>query len=167
MATLDNPCRACPDNCCSIRGRFGLLLTKDEYETLFKEHKQNLNVREEDQFIVISSQEGNMCAHFADGTCTIYHDRPIDCRLYPHQMRLAYETTDKVKFILHYRSDCPRKAELLIPEAEARTLVRNFGRKAYGDKKIIVQNCDNIVARLGVKIEIQLVKLLKGLGIVK
>ncbi len=167
MITYENPCQACPDNCCSIRGLFGLLLSKDEFADLFKKHEQQLNVRKEDQFIVISSKENAMCPHFYDGGCKIYLERPIDCRLYPYQMRLAYETKGKAKFVLHSRSDCPRKANLLLPEEEARKLIKDFGRNVFGDKKIIVQNTDHIFSRLMIKIEIQLVKFFKGLGIVK
>jgi len=67
MTVHDNPCQACPDNCCSIRGRFGLMLSKDEFETLFKEHEQDLLVREEGKIVVISSKEGRMCPHFEKG----------------------------------------------------------------------------------------------------
>ena len=166
MQVNNNPCLNCPKKCCIV-GLIGLMLSKEEYETYFKEHEQNFLVRSEDKIVFLTAKEGIICPYFENEGCKIYDERPIDCRLYPYQMRLAYETKEKIKFILHSRSDCPRKANLLLPEAEAKALIMDFGKKVYGDKKIIVQNCDNLFARLTNKIEMLLVKLFKGLGVVK
>jgi Fe-S-cluster containining protein len=165
MTNHDNPCLHCPDNCCSISGRCGLMLSKDEFEAHFKDHKQNLSVREENGMVIIAAKEGLMCPHFEKGGCRIYQERPIDCRLHPYQMRPSYEMKKQVKFILHTRSACPRKENLLITEKEAKALVTNFGTEVYGDKKIIVQHCDSMMARLRNKGEALLVKLCRKMGI--
>jgi len=166
MLELDNPCLDCRNKCCVV-GLIGLMLSKEEYEAYFKKYEQSFLVIPEDKLVFLTARDGIICPYFEDRGCKIYDQRPFDCRLYPYQMRLAYETKEKIKFILHSRSDCPRKTNLLLPEAEAKALIMDFGRKVYGNKKIIVQNCDNLLARLTNKIEILLVKLFKVLGIVK
>jgi Fe-S-cluster containining protein len=155
MSTVsDNPCVACPTNCCTLKGWIGLILTKDEFEKHFKGHAEELFVRLSDNYVVISTKEGRVCPHLSDGGCRIYQDRPIDCRLYPYQMRFISGNAGKVKLVFHTRSDCPQKNALLIPEAEARALVMEFGKKVFGaDKTIIVVREKGLLSRLRIRIE--------------
>jgi Fe-S-cluster containining protein len=155
MSTVnDNPCVACTTNCCTIKGWCGLMLTKDEFEEHFKSHAEGILIRQSDKYVVISSKEGRVCPHLEDGGCRIYQDRPIDCRLYPYVMRFVSENAKKVKIAFHTRSDCPQKKTMLLPEADARALVMEFGKKVFGeDKTIIVQREKGLVSRLRIRIE--------------
>ena len=153
-AVSDNPCMACITNCCTIKGLCGLMLTKGEFEAHFMRHAERLLIRLSDEYVIISSKEGQVCPHLEEGGCRIYHDRPIDCRLYPYVMRFVFKKTKRVKIALHSRSDCPQKEVLLSPEADARALVTEFGKKVYGeDKTIIVQRETGLVSRLQIRIE--------------
>ena len=69
-------------------------------------------------------------------------------------MRLISRNAPKVKLVFHTRSDCPKKSTLLIPEAEARALVMEFGKKVFGeDKTIIVVREKGPLSRLLIRIE--------------
>ncbi len=154
----DNPCEACTTNrgCCTLKGWCGLVLTKDEFEAHFKNHAEELFVRESNKYVIISTKEGRVCPHLAkDGSCRIYKDRPIDCRLYPYVMRFVFEKPRKVKIAFHTQPDCPQGEALLIPEADAKALITEFGKKVYGeDKTIIVQRQKGLFSRLRIRIEI-------------
>jgi len=143
-----------------------LRLSKDEFEKYFKDREQDLLVREENKVIKIFSKEGKGCPNLEQKGCRIYRDRPIDCRLYPYQMMPLYETRGKVKIRLYIKPDCIENRIFNIPENDARALVEEFGRKVYGDKKIIVQVFeDKFFTKLRNKIETLLVKFFQKLGI--
>ena len=139
----DNPCLACPDICCALKGKCGLRLSQTEFEAHFKEHKQNLLVRQEGKLVIISTKNGLLCPNLGDKGCRIYDERPIDCRLYPYQMLQMYETRGKVKFMLYMTPDCVADKTFHYPEQTARDLVTEFCRKVYGDKRIIIQVYEN------------------------
>jgi Fe-S-cluster containining protein len=158
MSTVsDNPCAACSTNrgCCTLKGWCGLMLTQDEFERHFKSYADELFIRLSDNYIVISTKEGRVCPHLqADGSCRIYQNRAIDCRLFPYVMRFVSVNAKKVKLAFHTRSDCPKKTPLLIPEAEARALVTEFGKKVFGeDKTIVVVREKGLLSRLLIRIE--------------
>ncbi len=157
MSTVgDNPCAACITNrgCCTLKGWCGLMLTKDEFELHFKEYSNGLSVRLTNDYVVISTKEGLACPHLTGSGCRIYQDRPIDCRLFPYVMRFVSANAKKVKIAFHTRSDCPQKNTLLIPEAAARALVREFGEKVFGgDKTIVVVREKGLLSRLRIRIE--------------
>jgi Fe-S-cluster containining protein len=152
----DDPCAVCNTNrgCCTLKGWCGLMLTKDEFEKHFKRHAEKLFIRLTDDYVVISTKEGLVCPHLSDSGCGIYQNRPIDCRLFPYVMRFVSRNAKKVKIAFHTRSDCPKKSTLLIPEAEARALVMEFGKKVFGeDKTIIVVREKGPLSRLLIRIE--------------
>ena len=166
MSVPENPCLSCPDTCCGIPGKFSLRLSKEEFEKHFKDREQDLVVKEKDKVVMIFSNEGKVCPNLEKKGCRIYEDRPIDCRLYPYQMLPLYETNSKVKFILFMIPNCIENKTFLIPESKARALVEEFGRKVYGDKKIVVQVFeDRFLTKLRNKIETLFVKFCQKLGI--
>jgi Fe-S-cluster containining protein len=166
MTVHDNPCLTCPDTCCSLKGEYGLRLSKDEFETCFKDREQDLHVRVEDKVVIVSTKDDLVCPNLGEKGCRIYQNRPIDCRLYPYQMQPVYETRRKVKFILYLEPICAQNEILQFPEDEAKALVEEFGRKVYGDKKIVVQIYENrFLPKLRNKCEVLFVKSCKKLGL--
>lgn len=166
MTDTTNPCLGCPATCCSLKGKCGLWLTKNEYETFFKDRAQDLVVRDVGNMVVISSKEGLTCPHLGADGCQIYRDRPIDCRLCPCQMSPVYETRKKVKIMLYMLPDCVENKSFAYPEAEALALVGAFGRMVFGDKEIRVQIFeDKFLPKVKNKCELWAVKLCQKLGI--
>ena len=162
----DNPCLSCPDTCCGIPGKFCLRLSKDEYDTHFRDKEQDILVIEKDKVIMIFSKEGKVCPNLNKKGCRIYLERPIDCRLYPYQMLPLYETRKKAKILLYIKPECVENKIFNIPINEARALVEEFGRKVYGNKRIVVQVFeDKFLAKLRNKIETLFVKFCQKLGI--
>jgi Fe-S-cluster containining protein len=142
-----------------------LRLSQDEFEACFKDREHDLEVKVENKNVIISTKEGLVCPNLSDKGCRIYHHRPIDCRLYPYQMLPMYETRTKVKLMLYVHPECVTKQLFNYPEEEARTLVEEFGRKVYGNKKIIVQTFqDRFLPKLKNKCEVLFVQLLVKLG---
>jgi len=166
MTVHDNPCLTCPDVCCSLKGEYGLRLAKNEFEAYFKDRQYELNVRVENKIVIISTKDGLVCPNLGAKGCQIYRTRPIDCRLYPYQMEPMYETREKVKFILYMQHNCVQKETFHFSEDEAKALVAEFGKKVYGDKKIVVQTYENrFIPKLSNKCEVLFVKFCKKLGL--
>jgi len=166
MDEHENPCLNCPDTCCGIPGKFSLRLSKDEFEKHFKDKEEDFRLIEKDKVFLIFSKEGKGCPNLDQKGCRIYLDRPIDCRLYPYQMLPLYETRNKVKFFLYILPYCIEKKFFPMPENQAIALVKEFGRKVYGNKKIIVLVYkNNLLFKLKNKIELLFVKLCQKLGI--
>jgi Fe-S-cluster containining protein len=168
MHDHENPCLTCPgpDTCCGIPGRFSLRLSKEEFEKHFLDKKEDLRVTEKDKVIMIFSKEGKVCPNLEKKGCRIYSERPIDCRLYPYQMLPLYETRQTVKFFLYVLPECIEEKIFSLPVNQATTLVEEFGRKVYGEKKITVQVYkDTILFKLKNKVELLLVKFCQRLGI--
>jgi Fe-S-cluster containining protein len=135
-----NPCRNCDTGfaCCALKGACGLMLTKEEFDRHFKGHTDKIVVRSSRNFIVISSKEGLTCPHLNVKGCKIYHDRPIDCRLFPYTMSNVFEMEKYIKIIFHDRSDCPHKSHLFQPTDEARALAMEFARSVFGPSRSII-----------------------------
>lgn len=165
MSVADNPCQACPDTCCALKGECGLRLSPEEYAAHFQARAQDLRVRVEHKVVIISTREGRVCPNLGSKGCRIYPERPIDCRLYPYQLLPVYETKNRVKILLYLQPDCVANQRFAFNEAEAIALVEQFGRNVYGDKKIVVQIFrDNFLAKLKNKSAVLLVKCFQQMG---
>lgn len=139
--TSSNPCGNCSTHygCCSLKGICGLMLTKEEFEKHFKGHTEKLVIRSSRNFVIISSRDGFACPHLGVSGCSIYHDRPIDCRLFPYMMNHVFENRWRVRIVFHDKSDCPQKEQLLQPTDEAKALAREFAQSVFGkDRPITV-----------------------------
>jgi Fe-S-cluster containining protein len=164
-----NPCRSCTINqgCCTRLS--GLMLTQDEYDRHFKSYGDGLVLRKSHGvFIVTPSPEG-ACPHWGNGGCSIYQDRPIDCRLHPFIIRHMIEKRREVKIVFHNRTECPQKASLcaMMPESEIRALVAAFGKKVYGENiAIIVHREKGPFSRLRHRLEAALRRRLKKSDII-
>lgn len=138
--TQGNPCLACStgQHCC-IR-LSGLLLSANEFITLFKYHQEKLSIKQSNKVTIVSSKEGNACPHWGPSGCRIYQQRPIDCRVFPYITARIIEKRSTVKIVFHSRSDCPLKDQLFLhmPEADIKNLLIEFGKNVYGSTKTIV-----------------------------
>ena len=151
-----NPCVACTTNqhCCTRLS--GLILTQKEFDELFKSHAERLLVRQSNKVVIVSTKDGDACPHWAKGGCGIYQDRPIDCRIFPYILTRVIEKRNKVKIIFHTKTDCPQKDKMyaLMPEAAARALAMEFGKKIYGEDKTIIVECEKgLLSQLRIRIE--------------
>jgi Fe-S-cluster containining protein len=154
--THDNPCKVCTINqdCCTRLS--GLMLTRDEYDRHFRNHRDELVTRPVNGFFIISSGKGGACPHWENSGCRIYHVRPVDCRLYPYVIRHLIKRNQSVKIVFHAGSICLKKNPLyqLMPETEARALVMAFGKKVFGENTaIVVQREKGPFSRLRNRIE--------------
>lgn len=132
-----NPCEGCRVNCCL---KMGLFLPNDELSQHFQCYEDKLVIRQSGRFFVVLPKKGHVCPYLVNGGCKVYHERPIDCQVYPYVMSHVIEKRNKVKIVFHTRSDCPQKSKLyqLMPETEAMALIIAFGKKIYGESKTII-----------------------------
>jgi hypothetical protein len=154
----DNPCAACATDrrCCTLKGDCGLIVTRAEYYRHFRPHGSGLVTRRSRGFYIISSRDGFACPHLDSSGCRIYRDRPLDCRLFPYNMRRFIKRGRTVKISFHTLSDCPSREALLraMPETAAREIIGRFGKEVYGGTIAIKTAREKgLFSRIALKIE--------------
>lgn len=135
MSATHNPCLDCSigQNCCTNLS--GLVMTKEEYEENFAQFADQLIVKEENSMYSIATKKGP-CPHWK-GQCTIHATRPMDCRLFPYQMGKIKAAPKHVKINYHTHTRCPKKKELLMPDADARNMIHSWAQDLYGEDHTI------------------------------
>lgn len=132
--STDNVCANCStgQECCTTL--LGLRLTESEWERHFAQHREMLVVQHDHSFYSVSARKGKPCPNWRGSQCTIYHDRPIECRLFPYTIGWFYHKRGRVKMTFHSWTRCPKKKKLLIAEDQAREMVYLFARTGFGDE---------------------------------
>lgn len=127
----ENHCSDCStnQNCCNRLE--GLRLTRAEYRKNFADHHAVLVVRQTGKIYRVSARNGQSCPHWA-GECRIYDKRPIECQLYPYTISKLCEWRRHAFITFHSRTKCPFKERLLIPRDDAKRMVAEFAREAFG-----------------------------------
>lgn len=129
-----NPCLACTVNqdCCTRLT--GLMLTEKEYQRCFAHHGEKVEVTRDGAFYIINESKPAKCPNWQDEGCSVYDERPFECRLFPHNSYVRGETANKVSIRYHEVHTCPLVHSLKMKDDEARNLVDDFARGVYGDK---------------------------------
>jgi len=129
----ENRCKDCStnQNCCNRLE--GLRLTQAEYQKNFADHHAVLVVQQTGKIDRVSAKKGQSCPHW-DSECQIYDKRPIECRLYPHTISNLWKWRRHVFITFHSRTKCPFKERLLIPCDDAKRMVAEFAREAFGSE---------------------------------
>ena len=160
----DNPCATCSmgQGCCTNLTH--LKLTESEYKRHFAQYRQQLEVERYGPIYVVSGKEAHACPNWNDG-CNIYHNRPMECRLYPYTIGAINRKHGRLSLGIHAHTRCPNKKELLLPEDEAKELVSSFARNAFGNKDIVEAKLEppltTILNLLRMKVRNKVKKLMK------
>jgi Fe-S-cluster containining protein len=93
------------------------MLTEKEFDSIFKDHEDGLVVKRSNDVVIISPKNGGACPYWKGEGCSIYQQRPIDCRLHPYMITHIIQRKNKVKITFHNLNDCPRR-DVLMSEAE-------------------------------------------------
>jgi Fe-S-cluster containining protein len=136
---IPNLCQGCTleKDCCETMS--GLWTTDEEYKPVFKGHEDKLLVKRSNNIVFLYMKENEPCPLW-DGQCTIYKDRPIDCRLFPYKMTNIIQYGGKIKITFNNIANCPKRNEL-VTEEEAAALILQWGKMAFGeDANIVVHN---------------------------
>lgn len=130
--SVSNPCAACSihQDCC--RHLTGLRLTEIEFDRCFARHATALVIEREGPLYVVSQRGGEACPNWHDGGCSVYDDRPRECRLFPFTMYSDVKADSSVTLRVHSDTRCPLKSDLLGDRELALQLVRRFAEEAYG-----------------------------------
>ena len=137
-AARENPCLTCSENqrCCSQLS--GLVLSEEEYEKSFQKHADKLSIVKNDKVFFVTSQGEGPCPHWQISGCRIYHDRPIDCRVYPYEIIQVAAGKGRIEIKFRDSPCCPQTDHLLMPLKEAKGLLRDFGKALYGKGRPII-----------------------------
>jgi len=82
---------------------------------------------------MVSAKEGYSCPIWNGDQCTIYADRPMECRLFPYTTGKIVHIGNRVDISFHSRTKCPNKEILLMSKAEAKGMLLSFSRRAFRD----------------------------------
>ncbi len=129
-----NPCMTCAthQHCC--RELEDLRLTPAEYVRHFHEYRQELSVHQKGPVYKASVKPDHTCPHWKD-RCTIYDERPRECRLFPHTIGAVLVFRRRALLTFHARdSGCPQTEALVMPREQARALVASFAGEAFDER---------------------------------
>ena len=133
-----NPCADCDiTQLCCLRLK-GLKVTESERMRHFVGYEDLLDLQTRGSVSIVSAKEGTGgCPHYDNG-CTVYEERPIECRMFPWTIGAARLLLGRPFLTLHANTSCPAKSRLIIPYHEARELAAAFARDAFGDNSPII-----------------------------
>jgi len=112
-------------------------------------------------FYTISSKDAEPCPHWIKDRCSIYYDRPIECRLFPYTIGLIRYEDSQIVLIIHARTRCPLKKELLVSKVKAEELVRSFAYQAFGSRHRVKIEHESFLTRVKYTVK----KLINGTSI--
>ena len=115
----------------------GLKVSVREYEKNFKKHSFRLTTIKYNKMVILFPKNNQPCPYWDKRGCSIYEDRPIDCRLYPFELNRMVEKKQKIEVVFYDQTDCPHKEALFIPVDEAKELMKALARDVYGSGKPI------------------------------
>jgi len=129
--TAPSACATCStgQKCCTHL--FNLKISEHDYKRHFDQYSHDLNVRHVGPLYIISSKEEKPCPNWSNSRCNIYDERPMECRLFPYDMRIVYIDEGQVKLSFHSRTGCPAKKELLASEEDARDMISRFAHDVF------------------------------------
>ena len=122
----DNPCLACPidQGCC--RNLDWMRLSPEEYERVYARVDDRMETRREGPFLLVRAKDTGACPHW-DGHCTVYDERPTECRLYPQAIGSVFDGTDMVLSV-QAETPCPWRRALRGSDDAAEAVVRGLGQ---------------------------------------
>jgi len=136
---MSNPfdyCQNCNVNCCVDLS--GLKVTPRDFELLFKAHRDKMDVKDNGAYLQISARNGEACPVFDGEKCSMYEDRPMECRLYPYTVEDVIDDGEAVRAEIHATVRCPSLSELLPTPEVAQSLTEDFLKECYPDRDIKV-----------------------------
>lgn len=138
--STDNPCLACNINqdCCT--NLVGLRLTKAEYDLCFADHAESgkVEVSREGPIYIINPDEKQKCPNWKGEGCSVYQDRPLECRLFPHTLYVKEQTPEKIEVRFHAVHSCPLVGDLRMKEDVAEAMVSEFCSQAFDSSTHVV-----------------------------
>lgn len=119
FVNFGNICSSCQTNCC--RKFYAVLLPEEEEE--FMDVSFTVNT-ERGEVRCIGSNFGKPCPFLSpEGMCTIYENRPLDCRLWPVMVYIDFKSREKVVYL---DMDCPAVREGKIPRELVEKIVNEL-----------------------------------------
>jgi Fe-S-cluster containining protein len=103
-----------------------------------------LDIKHEGPIYVITPKNGEACPNWHDGGCSVYDERPRECRLFPFTLFVRQQKSHAVSLGYHCDTRCPLKTELLRSEDEAQAIVSDFGREAFPAMSVEVAKMSRI-----------------------
>ncbi|MCP4348112.1 MAG: YkgJ family cysteine cluster protein [Desulfobacterales bacterium] len=130
---MNNMCSKCSikQDCC--RNLSGLRMSEIEYKQHFANNNDGLTVMQVGRLFLVSAKDGHSCPYWTGDQCSIYADRPMECRLFPYSLGKIIHIGSSVNISFHSRTECPDKEILLMSKADANKMIVSFSRQAFHD----------------------------------
>ena len=127
-----NPCLACDkgQGCCTHL--IDLKLTPKEFDKFFADRSELFDLKKDTPYYQLTIKENGACPCWSD-QCSVYEDRPIECRLYPYSIAWIISHKGRIIAAYHDHTSCPLKEDLLFRKEEAKSLVTKFDLEVFGD----------------------------------
>jgi len=123
--TAYDTCAACSVHQACCKDLNGLRLTREEYERLFARFSDRVQVEDRGLYFLLTSVDAGPCPHWT-GKCSVYLERPVECRLYPHTITHIEGGPQAVAVHVHSATGCPGAAALTHPPEVVADLCRQF-----------------------------------------
>jgi len=120
-------CSSCLQNCCK---RFYSILLPDEEEEF---NNVSFPIKTERGVIkCIGAYNGRQCPFLDEnGRCTIYENRPLDCRLWPVMIYIDFKTRER---IIYLDLECPAVRSGKIPVSVVKRIVEALKNLELSDE---------------------------------
>jgi Fe-S-cluster containining protein len=120
-------CNGCPSNknCCTGRSVDKALLTPQDISNISKKtglHRSKYSLPSEG-FLSEMKVSQNTCYFYQNSNCIIYDVRPIDCRIFPFDIR---KDTKQKLILIWYLTACPKKINASFYEKKIEPLIRQI-----------------------------------------
>lgn len=127
---MTSPCMSCSIDMDCCRKFNGVVMSQDEYDRLFAKFDGRFELEQLGRFVKIADKSGQGCPYFEQGTgCTIYEDRPLDCRLFPFSLdHVRGGENEPMRASAHRRVGCPHSEEFPIDQAEIACVTDRMAR---------------------------------------
>lgn len=127
----DNPCLACPVDQACCRELDWMRLSPAEFDRVFGDVADQMECKPEGPFLLVRARNKASCPRW-EGQCTVYEQRPMECRLYPQAIGSVFDGREMVLSV-HGETPCPWRNRLRGSDDLATDMVRALGRELARD----------------------------------
>lgn len=136
---MSNPCMSCSIDMDCCKKFSGALVSQEEYDRLYARFDGRFRIERVGRFLKLYDVSGEGCPYFEQGTgCTVYDQRPLDCRLFPFSLdHMREDSGGCLKASVNTRVGCPHAHEFPVDKPAIAALSADMARAVgYADARV-------------------------------